>query len=122
MADDLERAAAGWIDPADVARALGAPEKSTDPDLEAACDAVAAMVESWRADLVDPDTGTFIATADVARGAVILTVDVYRRPATYGGAGTILQDLGSIGIVPGVDATTERLLGVGRFRRGGRLG
>jgi len=114
------RAAAGWLDPAVVARALGRPELETDPELAAAVAAVEAWVASVRADL-DVE-GTYVPTADVERGAVILTCDIYRRPATYGGSGTSLGDLGSFGMVPGVDPMVERLLGIGRFRRGGRLG
>ena len=117
------RAAVGsWIDPAVVARALGTPEKVTDADLIAACDAAGAWIASVRADLIAPDGVTFVPTADVDRGGVILAVDLYRRPNTYGGAGAVLSDLGSLGMVPGVDAMTERLLGIGRFRRGGRVG
>jgi hypothetical protein len=116
------RAATGWVDPTVVARALGAPELATDPDLEAACDAAAELVATWRADLTDPETGDYAPTPDVDRGAVILAVDLYRRPATYGGAGAMLGDLGSLGMVPGVDPMVERLLGIGRYRRGGRLG
>ena len=105
------------------ARALGTPEKADDADLIAACDAAGAMVATWRGDLVSPDDPTvFEPTPDVDRGATILAVDLYRRPNTYGGAGAILGDLGSLGMVPGVDAMTERLLGIGRFRRGGRVG
>lgn len=126
MTDRVHAAAAAvgsWIDPAAVARALGAPEKTTDPDLIAACDAAGAMIATWRADLISPDDPTvYEPTPDVDRGGVILAVDLYRRPNTYGGAGAVLGDLGSLGMVPGVDAMTERLLGIGRFRRGGRIG
>ena len=111
----------GWIDPAEVARALGAPELATDAELVAAVDAAAYWITTVRADLVD-ELGTFTPTPDVTRGGVILSVDLYRRPATYGGSGAILSDLGSLGMVPGVDPMVERLLGIGRFRRGGRLG
>ena len=114
--------ATGWVDPAEVARALGAPELATDDELVAACDAVAYWVQTVRADLLDAELGSYAPTPDVNRAAVILTLDVYRRPATYGGAGTMLSDLGSLGVVPGVDPMVERLLGIGRFRRGGRLG
>jgi len=121
--DAVAHAVGSWIDPAAVARALGAPEKAADPDLVDACDAAGAMVATWRSDLISPDDPTvFEPTPDVDRGAVILAVDLYRRPNTYGGAGAAFGDLGSLGLVPGVDAMTERLLGIGRYRRGGRLG
>jgi len=103
-----------------VARALGRPELTDDPELVAACEAVAYWVSTVRADL-DVE-GVYLPTPDVERGAVIVTCDVYRRPATYGGSGAMLGDLGSLGLVPGVDPQAERLLGIGRFRRGGRLG
>jgi len=119
--DDLDARAAGdWLDPALVARALGRPELTDDPELVAACEAVAYWVSTVRADL-DVE-GVYLPTPDVERGAVIVTCDVYRRPATYGGSGAMLGDLGSLGLVPGVDPQAERLLGIGRFRRGGRLG
>jgi len=122
-AQNAGRAVVGsWIDPATVARALGTPEKATDPDLIDACDAAGAWIVSVRRDLVTADGLTFIPTPDVERGGTILAVDLYRRPNTYGGAGAGLGDLGSLGLVPSVDAMTERLLGIGRYRRGGRVG
>ena len=111
----------GWLDPVEVARALGRPELADDEELVAATEAAGYWIKTVRRDLADELDG-FTPTPDVNRAGVILALDLYRRPATYGGAGAILTDLGSLGMVPGVDPMVERLLGIGRFRRGGRIG